>query len=96
MGHENGGWMNSDQRDSVRDDAKEIDELRRLAAQAFQMAQRNTILRKIAAHVPAKVWIEAKEKAGFGTEVSASQLEDPKLDEAWMEFISVRSRGGSR
>lgn len=37
----------------------------RVAAQAVAMAEANTILRKIAAHVPARVWIEAKEKGNY-------------------------------
>jgi hypothetical protein len=64
----------------------------RLASQATAMAEANTILRKIAAHIPAKVWMEAKEKAGYGTEVRATQLSDPKVDEAWLEFVSTEQR----
>lgn len=60
----------------------------RVAAQAVAMAEANTILRKIAAHVPARVWIEAKEKAGYPTEVRAANLDDPKVDEAWLEFVA--------
>lgn len=66
-----------------------MSEVERLARQATAMAEANTILRKIAAHVPARVWIEAKEKAGFGTEVKVSQLSDPAIDEAWLKFVAA-------
>jgi hypothetical protein len=61
----------------------------RLARQARSMAEANTILRKIAAHVPAKVWIAAKEAAGYGTEVRVSQIVDPAVDEAWLQFVAA-------
>jgi hypothetical protein len=52
------------------------------------MAASNTMLRKIAAHVPARIWIEAKEKAGYGTEIRA-QIQDAKVDEAWLQFVAA-------
>lgn len=66
------------------------DEMRaeRLLKLAKQVAETNTILRKIAAHVPGKVWIAAKEAAGFGESIHAL-INDPKVDEAWVEFATA-------
>jgi hypothetical protein len=62
--------------------------VKRVADQALSMAASNTMLRKIAAHVPARIWIEAKEKAGYGTEIRA-QIQDAKVDEAWLQFVAA-------
>jgi hypothetical protein len=56
--------------------------------QAQSMATANTILRKIAAHVPARIWIKAKEVAGYGTEIRV-QIADPSGDEAWLQFVAA-------
>lgn len=56
----------------------------RVAGQAKSMAEANTILRKIAAYVPGRVWMKAKEDAGHGTEIKAN-ITDPKVDEAELD-----------
>lgn len=61
----------------------------RLARQAQAMAEQNTILRKVACFVPARLWMEAKEKAGFGTEIRSTGLSDPSRDEAWLRFCAA-------
>lgn len=73
---------------------KQARELELYKLQSHSMAEKNTILRKIAAHVPARTWLAAKEKAGFGTEVRASQIDDPSADEAWLEFVESGRRNG--
>jgi hypothetical protein len=68
---------------------QQLEDAQRVAGQAKAMAEANTMLRKIAAHVPGRVWIKAKEDAGHGTEIKA-QITDPKADEAWLEFVGTR------
>ncbi len=62
--------------------SRENEKLKQLAK---QVAESNTMLRKILCHVAGRIAIKAKEDAGFATHVKA-QWEDVKVDEAWVEF----------
>lgn len=62
--------------------------LARQSATLNGFAKANTALRKILSMVPANIAIAAKEAAGFGNEVHA-QFNDPKADEAWLEFVQA-------
>lgn len=64
----------------------ECDRLRKLAK---QFAEANTKLRRIACHVPGRVWMTASEECGYGNTVS---INDHKIDEAWLEFTSVKPK----
>ena len=89
--------------DSVCDPAKDVLELRpdlasaaaakaevdRLRKLAKQFAETNTKLRRIACHVPVRVWMKASEECGYGNTVS---INDQKIDEAWLEFTSVKPK----
>lgn len=64
----------------------ECDRLRKLAK---QFAEANTKLRRIACHVPGRAWMKASEECGYGSTVS---INDHKIDEAWLEFTSVKPK----
>lgn len=59
----------------------------KLLATAKSFAEKNTILRRIACHIPGKTWLQAKEECGYGNEIHA-QINDAKADEAWLQFIT--------
>jgi hypothetical protein len=64
----------------------------RLRQMAKQFAEANTKLRRIACHVPGRVWMKASEECGYGNTVS---INDHKIDEAWLEFTSVKPKSPS-
>lgn len=64
-------------------------ECERLRKLAKQFAEANTKLRRIACHVPGRVWMTASEECGYGNTVS---INDHKIDEAWLEFTSVKPK----
>ena len=64
-------------------------ECERLRKLAKQFAETNTKLRRIACHVPGRAWMKASEECGYGNTVS---INDHKIDEAWLEFTSVKPK----
>lgn len=66
-------------------------DLKAAAQLAKQVAESNTMLRKILCYVPGRIAIKAKEDAGFATHIK-SQWEDVKADEAWVEFVLTKPK----
>lgn len=54
------------------------------------LRESNTKLRKIAAHVPPRIYIQAKEDAGYGTAVVANfMVQDETVDQAEAKFVRL-------
>lgn len=72
----------------------ENERLTRIIEATKSFAEKNTMLRKIASRIPAKQWMKAQEDAGFGNVIKA-QIGDVKVDEHWLEFVSVKPTQGA-